>query len=116
MKSTRRLAAFFALCLFVQMAGAPWARAEDTSLGADVSAGVISVLATVITLPLKLVTCAATVALGGTAYGLTMGTSEIIREELVAGTNQTCGGRFYVSPQQVKRLAKESEKESDKEK
>lgn len=109
MKPIRRLAALLALCLLVQMAAGPLARAEESSLGADVSAGAISVLATVIMVPLKLVACTATVALGGTVYGLSMGTSEIIREELVAGTNQTCGGRFYVSPQQVKQLARESD-------
>lgn len=107
MKPTRRLTALLALCLLVQMAVASWARGEEPSLGTDVSAGAISALATVITFPLKLVACAATVALGGTAYGLTMGTSEIIREELVAGTNQTCGGPYYVSPKQVKQLARE---------
>lgn len=109
MKPFRRLTALLALCLLVQIVAASWARAEETTVGADLSAGAISVIATVITLPLKLVACAATVALGGTVYGLTMGTSEIIREELVAGTNYTCGGRFYVSPQQVKKFAKESE-------
>ncbi len=109
MKPFRRLTALLALCLLVQMGTASWARAEETTIGADLSAGAISVIATVITFPLKLVTCAATVALGGTVYGLTMGTSEVIREELVAGTNYTCGGRFYVSPQQVKQLARESE-------
>ena len=111
MRLTRRLTALLALCLLVQVGMASQARAEDSSLGADVSAGLISAIATVITLPVKLVTCAATVALGGTAYGLTMGTSEIVREELAAGTNQTCGGRYYVSPQQVKRLMRESEQE-----
>ena len=111
MRLTRRLTALLALCLLVQVGMASQARAEDSSLGADVSAGLISAIATVITLPVKLVTCAATVALGGTAYGLTMGTSEIVREELAAGTNQTCGGRYYVSPQQVKRLTRESEPE-----
>jgi hypothetical protein len=109
MKPKNRLTAFLLPCLLVQVGMASWARAEDSSLGADVSAGAVSVIATVITLPLKLITCAATVALGGTAYGLTMGTSEIIREELVAGTNQTCGGRYYVSPQQVKQLVREPE-------
>lgn len=109
MKPFRRLTAILALCLLVQMGTASGARAGETSLGADVSAGAVSVIATVITLPLKLVTCAATVVLGGTVYGLTMGTSEIVREELAAGTNQTCGGRYYVSPQQVKQLARESE-------
>jgi hypothetical protein len=111
MKSFRRLTALLVLCLLVQIAAASWARAEETTIGTDLSAGAISVIATVITLPLKLVACAATVALGGTAYGLTMGTSEVIREELAAGTNYTCGGRFYVSPRQVKQLARESELE-----
>ncbi|MCZ7624937.1 MAG: hypothetical protein C3F12_07145 [Candidatus Methylomirabilota bacterium] len=109
MKTIRRTSALLALCLLVQTAAASWARAEETTIGADLSAGAISVIATVITVPLKLVTCALTVALGGTAYGITMGTSETIREELVAGTNYTCGGRYYVSPQQVKQLATESE-------
>lgn len=107
MKPSRRLAVLLALCLLVQMAVASLARAEEPTPGANVSAGAVSLIATVITLPLKLATCAATVALGGTVYGLTMGTSELIREELVAGTNYTCGGRFYVSPQQVKRLVQE---------
>ncbi|MDE2060338.1 MAG: hypothetical protein KGL31_02285 [candidate division NC10 bacterium] len=111
MTSFRRLAVALVLCLLAQMAVASRAGAEETTVGADVSAGAVSVIATVITLPLKLVTCAATVALGGAVYGLTMGTSEIVREELVAGTNQTCGGRFYVSPQQVKQLVKESEQQ-----
>jgi hypothetical protein len=109
MKLIRRLTTLIALCMVAQMAVAPWARGEEPSLGAHVSAGAISALATVITLPLKLVACAATVALGGTVYGLTMGTSEIMQEELVAGTNRTCGGRYYVTPQQVKQLARESE-------
>ncbi|MBZ0170161.1 hypothetical protein MELA_02474 [Candidatus Methylomirabilis lanthanidiphila] len=109
MRPIRRLTALLALCLLVQMVAASRVRAEETTIGADLSAGAISVIATIVTVPLKLITCAATVALGGTVYGLTMGTSEIIREELVAGTNQTCGGRFYVSPQQVKQLARESE-------
>lgn len=109
MKPKSILTAFLLLCLLVQVGMASWARAEGSSLGADVSAGAVSAIATVITLPLKLITCAATVALGGTAYGLTMGTSEIIREELAAGTNQTCGGRYYVSPQQIKQLVREPE-------
>lgn len=109
MKSFRRSAALLALCLLMQVGMASRAWAEETTIGADLSAGAISVIATAITVPLKLVTCAATVVLGGTVYGLTMGTSEVIREELVAGTNYTCGGRFYVSPRQVKQLMAESE-------
>jgi hypothetical protein len=109
MKPFRRLTALLALCLLVHLAAASRARAEETTIGADLSAGAISVIATVITAPLKLITCAATVVLGGMVYGLTMGTSETIREELVAGTNYTCGGRFYVSPQQIRKFARESE-------
>lgn len=110
MKPTRRLTALLGLCLLVQVVlVASWARAEEPSVGTDVSAGTISALATVVTLPVKLAACVLTVVLGGAAYGLTMGTSEIIREELVAGTNQTCGGRFYVTPRQVKQLARERE-------
>src|SRR5574337_59644 len=109
MKTFRRMTALFALGLLVQTTVASLASAEESTVGADVAAGAVSVIATVITIPLKLVTCAVTVALGGTAYGISMGTSETIREELVAGTNQTCGGRFYVSPQQVKQLTKESQ-------
>lgn len=109
MTSIRRLAVLLALGLSIQLSMASWARAEETSVGTDISAGVISAVATVIMLPVKLVACVATVTLGGAAYGLTMGTSEIVREELVAGTNKTCGGQYYVSPQQVKQLARESE-------
>lgn len=110
MKPIGRLAALLVLCLLAQMGMASRARGEEpTSIGADIASGAISVLATVIMLPVKLVACAATVVLGGTMQGLTMGTSEIVREELVAGTNQTCGGRYYVAPGQVKQLARESE-------
>lgn len=109
MTRIKRLTALVGLCLLVQTGTASWARAGESTVGADVSAGAISLIATIITVPLKLVTCAATVVLGGAAYGISMGTSEVIREELVAGTNQTCGGRYYVSPRQVKELASESQ-------
>jgi len=42
-------------------------------------------------------------------YGLTMGTSEALRQEIVAGTNYTCGGRLYITPEEVKQFAKEPE-------
>jgi len=109
MKTIRRTAAVLALGFLVQTIAVSLARAEESTVGTNVAAGAISAIATLITIPLKLVTCTATVVGGGAVYGLTMGTSEIVREELVAGTNQTCGGRYYVSPQQVKQLAKESQ-------
>ena len=39
-----------------------------------------------------------------------MGISELIRQELVAGTNYTCGGKFYITPQDVKQFAMEPER------
>lgn len=111
MKRSRVVWATAAVCLLVQMMGASGAWAEEPGLAVDVSAGVISALATVFALPVKLASCVATVAIGGVAYGLTMGSSELIRDELVAGTNSTCGGRYYITPQEVKQLAKEPERQ-----
>jgi hypothetical protein len=52
----------------------------------------------------------ATVAVGGVAYGLTFGTSEPLRQEIVAGTNYTCGGRFYITPEEVRQFSREPER------
>jgi hypothetical protein len=112
MTRKRRAGAALALALVLHavMLIAPDAKAEDGTLGADLSAGAISVIATVIGAPLRAVACVATVGLGGTLYGLTLGTSELVRQELVAGTNATCGGKYYVTPEQIKRLSGESER------
>ena len=100
------------LGLFAQMGmvTAPGARAEEPNRAADLSAGVISAVATAIAMPVRLLACGATVIIGGAAYGLTMGTSELVRQELAAGTNYTCGGRYYVTPQEVKQFAREPER------
>ena len=111
MKRKRVLAATAALWLLAQMAMSSGARAEEPSFAADVSAGAVSAIATIFALPVKLAACVTTVALGGAVYGLTMGTSELIRQELVAGTNYTCGGKFYITPQEVKQLVSEPERQ-----
>jgi len=98
------------LCVQMGMVAAPGARAEEPTRAADLSAGAISVIATAIAVPVRLVACGATIVLGGMAYGLTMGTSELLREELAAGTNYTCGGKFTITPQEVKRLARKPER------
>jgi len=110
MKRKRVLAATAAVWLLAQMAMSSGARAEEPGLAADVSAGAVSAIATIVALPVKLAACVTTVALGGAVYGLTMGTSEVIRQELVAGTNYTCGGKFYITPQEVKQFAQEPER------
>lgn len=109
MKRHRFLTAAAAVGLLVQMQMpfASNAMAEEPNVAADLSAGAISTIATAIAAPLRLVTCIATVGLGGLVYGLTLGTSEAVRAELVAGTNYTCGGKYYVTPQEVKQFARE---------
>lgn len=110
MRRNRVVIAMMALCLLVQMGIAPGARAEEPQLGTDIAAGAISVIATVFAIPARVVACVATVALGGVTYGLTMGTSEGMRREIVAGTNYTCGGRLYITPEEVKQFAREPER------
>jgi hypothetical protein len=110
MGRNRLVIAMMAVSLSVQMGIASGARAEEPRLGADVAAHAISALATVIALPVRFAACVATVALGGVTYGLTLGTSEVLRQEIVAGTNYTCGGRLYFTPEEVKQFAKEPER------
>ena len=102
--------AMMALWLLVQMGAPSGVKAEEPHLGVDIAAGAISALATVIAFPARVAACVATVALGGVTYGLTFGTSELLRQEIVAGTNYTCGGRLYITPEEVKQFAKEPER------
>jgi hypothetical protein len=88
--------------------GVSAARAEPPNAAADLSASAMSVIATAFAFPVRLIACVATVGLGGMAYGLTMGTSELIRQELAAGVNSTCGGKFAVTPEEVKQFTKET--------
>ena len=110
MGRNRVVIAMMALWLLVQMGIASGVRAEELRRGADIAAGAISALATVIAFPARVAACVATVALGGVTDGLTMGSSELLRQEIVAGTNYTCGGRFYITPEEVKQFAKEPER------
>ena len=102
--------AMMALWLLVQMGAPSGVKAEEPHLGVDIAAGAISALATAFAFPVRVAACAATVALGGVTYGLTAGSSEALRQEIVAGTNYTCGGRLYITPEEVKQFAKEPEK------
>ena len=110
MKRNRVFTAAVAVGLSMQVLVASGASAGEPNVAADISAGAISVIATAVALPVKLVGCVATVALGGIAYGFTVGTSELIREELVAGTRSTCGGKYYITPQEVRQFAREPER------
>ncbi len=109
MRRSRVLIVAMVLGLLVQMAmmSASTARADAPNPAADFSAGAISVIATMFAFPARLLACAATVTIGGVAYGLTMGSSEFVREELVAGTNYTCGGKYAVTPAEVKQFTRD---------
>ncbi len=111
MRRNRVLTATVVVWMVLQVMMAAPASAGEPNMAADVSAGAISAIATVIAAPVKLVGCVATVAIGGVAYGFTAGTSEVIREELVAGTRSTCGGKYYITPQEVKQFAREPERQ-----
>ena len=83
-----------ALCLLVQTVGVSFVGAEEddpTTLGA---ASVTGAIATVLALPLKIATCGATVALGGVGYGLALGHSEFIQQELISSLPAACGARL----------------------
>jgi hypothetical protein len=110
MRRSRVLTVTITLWLLAQMGmmSVSTARAEPPNPAVDLSAGAISVIATAFAFPVRLVACVATVAIGGVAYGLTMGTSELVRQELVAGTNYTCGGKFAITPGEVKQFTKET--------
>lgn len=109
MGRNRIVVAMMTLWLLVQMGAPSGAKAEGPDLGTDIAAGAISALATVFMLPVRLVACVATVTLGAATYGLTMGASEPVRQEIVAGTKYTCRGRYYITPEEVKQFAKEPE-------
>ena len=98
-----------ALWLVVQMVGVSRARADEPEGVVEIASGTVSVLATVIALPLKLVTCVTTVAMSAAGYGLTLGSSEFVQDELVGGVPYACGGKYYVAPQEVGQYAEQPE-------
>ena len=102
MKRKSIVAATIALGLLTQLVAASGARAQGAEPVVGVAGAITSVLATVIALPVKAVTCVSTVALGGVGYGLAAGSSEFVREELLGGLPYACGGRYYIAPQEVR--------------
>lgn len=89
------------ICLCVQLAFLPTVRAEDIDTPTRVAAVVSSSISTAIGLPLKLVTCGAVITLGGVGYGLTLGQSDFVQQEVLAGTPYACGAQLKTIPPQV---------------
>ena len=83
-----------ALCVFVQSSRPSLVNAKDMEPTVQAAGSATSVIATVISLPLKVATCGATIALGGVGYGLTLGHSEFIQTELLSGLSSVCGTRL----------------------
>ena len=96
-----------ALGLAVQLVVVSGACANGPEPTVRVAASVTGVLATVIALPVKLVTCVTTVAMGGTGYGLTAGHSEFVEDELLAGLPDACGTQLHTTPQAVEPFTRE---------
>jgi len=97
-----------ALGLSVQLMAAPGARAEDDVTG-SVATGLLSALATVIALPVRVATCLATVTIGGATYGVTMGSSEFVNEEILGSVPYACGARINTLPLEVEPLTRAPE-------
>lgn len=83
-----------ALCSFVQPFHPSLVNAKEMEPTVQAAGSATGVIATVIGLPLKVVTCGATIALGGVGYGLTLGHSEFIQKELLSGLSAVCGTRL----------------------
>ena len=90
-----------AICLFVQPFRPSLVHATDVEPTVQAAGSTTSVIATVISLPLKVATCGATIALGGVGYGLTLGHSEFVQTELLSGLSSACGTRLDTETVQV---------------
>ncbi len=90
-----------ALWLVVQLMVVSGARADTEEVVEGAATGMASTLATVFMMPVKLANCVVMVTVGGAAYGLTMGSSEFVEEELVGAIPSACGGKYYISQEEV---------------
>jgi hypothetical protein len=90
-----------ALCLIVQSFRPSFVNAEDMEPTVQAAGSVTSMIATAISLPLKVATCGVTIALGGVGYGLTLGHSEFIQTELLSSLSSVCGTRLDTETVQV---------------
>jgi hypothetical protein len=101
-------AVILAIGLVIQMAMVPSVRAEEPDTAVALGATAFGVLGTIIALPVRAVTCVATVVLGGVGYGLTAGTAEFVKQELVAGIPYACSAKEpFVQPHIATQAAEE---------
>ena len=96
-----------ALWLLVQLMVVSGARADTEEVVEGAATGMASTLATVFMMPVKLVNCVLIVALGGAGYGITMGSSEVVEQEFLGAIPSACGGKYYISQEEVEQPAGE---------
>jgi len=107
MRRGRTATVIAGLSLLTQIVMGAHTRAAGPEPTVEVSAGLTGLVATIIGLPVKAATCVATIALGGTGYGLTAGQSEFVRDELIKGIPYVCGTELRTTPPEVGRIATE---------
>jgi hypothetical protein len=102
MRRARMAIALLAASVVFQAGTVPLARAEQRNeFPAAVATGVFSALATVVAVPLKFATCTAVAAVGGAGYGLTLGQSDFVRQELLSGIPRACGIIMHTTAPEV---------------
>ena len=94
-----------ALWLVVQLVVVSGACADTEEVVEGAATGMASTLATVFMMPVKLVNCVVMVTVGGAAYGITMGSSEFVEQEFLGAIPSACGGKYYISQQEVEQPA-----------
>ncbi len=86
------------LCLFVQTFHVSSVRAEERDGTTQAAVGLSEAFAIITSLPIKVAACGATAALGGVGYGLTLGHSEFIQQEVLGGLPSLCSARLETVP------------------
>lgn len=89
------------LFVLISLTGAASAEPKGNNLLSAVATGVYSAIATVIAVPVKVATCGALTAVGGTGYGLTVGESEFVQEEFLSALPSACGPALKTLPPDV---------------
>jgi hypothetical protein len=109
MKRNRTWMAIVTCGLMAPAIAASYAWAQHSDPAVEVASGVTGIVATVIGLPVKVASCVATVTLGGVGYGLTAGSSELVRDEMLRGLPYACGAYLYTLPPAIDQVTEERE-------
>jgi hypothetical protein len=106
MRQARRTLALLAVSILLQAGTASLGQTQTQAQAqrefpTAVGTGVFSAFATVVGLPIKIATCAAMTAVGGVGYGLTLGHSDLVRQEFLSGLPLACGMKMNTTAPEV---------------